>query len=156
MTICNQNPIQTEFGLYISAEVLGGYVYNLTELNSIGEVFNTRSSVLMNAKRFLSNRSFEIGLTLEEMLISCTFINDTCNLADFTYSFSVLYGNCYTFNGRSNGTQEIKSVKSIGAYNGLVMELYAGAPINLYSVSGANGIHVYIENQTLFSTMNKG
>ena len=69
------------------------------------------------------------GFDLKKMLISCTFVNAECNSTNFTWTYSHVYGNCYTFNGGADENKkstEIKQVRDSGMSNGLNMELYIG------------------------------
>ena len=74
-----------------------------------------------------------IGYNIEDMLISCYFNYNSCNASDFTYFYSPLYGNCYTFNGgvfENGSTYPIKTVSSNGLFFGLTHELFIGDPYN--------------------------
>jgi amiloride-sensitive sodium channel subunit alpha/amiloride-sensitive sodium channel subunit gamma len=49
----------------------------------------------------------QLGHSLNDIIIHCSFNGKACDLTDFVWSFDELYGNCYTFNSgfNSNGTQ---------------------------------------------------
>jgi hypothetical protein len=64
---------------------------------------------------------YRLGYSLDEMLISCTFNMVSCNSDDFELFYDIIYGDCYTFNGRNSKT--VKAASRPGTINGLVMEV---------------------------------
>jgi hypothetical protein len=91
-----------------------------------------------------------VGYQIEDMLISCYFNYKPCYSTDFTYFYSEMYGNCYTFNGGVDGngtTLPIKTVSSNGLFYGLTLELFIGNPYNNW-LTTQDGILLSIQNQT--------
>lgn len=153
--ICNKNPIQTEFGYNFSESQVDPLNIDMTSFTGVGDVVANQMSILTSAKGLLGNKSQNLGLTMEDMLIACWFPNLDCNVSSFVYSRDAAYGNCYSFNTGydSDGkSQKIGKVTLAGLYNGLVMELYVGAPSNLYSFSGVSGVQIYVNNQTVYDS----
>ena len=69
------------------------------------------------------------GFDLKQMLMSCSFINSECNSTNFTWTYSHVYGNCFTFNGgvdQNNKAVAVKEVAHSGTVYGLNLELYVG------------------------------
>lgn len=161
MTICNENPIQTEFGLNFSRNYFESMNLQIDKIGKdMQEIASYRYVVLTNAKASLGRYPTQIGLTLDDMLFSCFFTNFSCNSSDFEFSYNANYGNCYSFNTGIDPTTgrvtQIGSVTKIGSFNGLWMELYVGAPYSLYALSGVSGLHVYVDHQTVYSSVNEG
>lgn len=146
----------TEFGFNLSKEIIQPWIELGAQFTPM-EAINRRFAVLSNSRARLDRDADKIGLTLDDMLISCSFTY-LCNSSDFIYSFNSYYGNCYSFNGYYlNGTKkEIKTVTKAGFLDGLFLELYVGYPVSPYSVSISSGVHVFIDNQTVFSSIYDG
>lgn len=101
----------------------------------------------------------ELGLTLKDMLISCIFETKPCSSDDFSWSWNVLYGNCYSFNSGylANGTSVAdKTMSRSGWYDGLGLELYVGRPSDVNSLSSETGVHIFIQNKTDFISIFEG
>ena len=66
------------------------------------------------------NASFKesLGMTMDDMLISCYFNGVACNSSDFIYFRTHDFGNCYTFNGL---VTDVKQVSRTGTGTGLIM-----------------------------------
>ena len=97
-----------------------------------------------------SNRK-SFGYEIEDMLISCYFNYKPCYASDFTYFYSTLYGNCYTFNSgvHANGsTYPVKTTSSNNALYGLTLELYLGDPYLAWPFQMNDGFYISIQNQT--------
>lgn len=148
----------TEFGLNFSEKILKPILEPGKRLTYL-EAINRRFTVLVNSKAQLGADAEKIGLTLDDMLISCDFLDASCNLSDFVYSFNSFYGNCYSFNNGyyPDGTsREIAQVTKTGSLDGFYLELYVGYPTSPYSVSLSSGVHIFIDNQTVFNSIYDG
>ena len=108
-------------------------------------------TAIVNDLNLTETKRKAIGFELKDMLISCYFNNELCNLNDFTYIYDSRYGNCYTFNKGvfDNGTtREIKTVSLTGPLYGLILELFLGDPkVDTY-LESSDGILVSIHNQS--------
>jgi hypothetical protein len=69
----------------------------------------------------------KLGHDLDDILMGCKFNLDQCDSADFTRSFDLSNGNCYTFNADfdSNGTKrDLRKSSIAGPTFGLRLRLY--------------------------------
>jgi hypothetical protein len=107
VTICNLNPFTTE------------YAYNL---------YQNFSDAYQNEVKKLSDKDQKkLGHDLDDILMGCKFNLDQCDYADFTRSFDLSNGNCYTFNADfdSNGTKiDLRKSSIAGPTFGLRLRLY--------------------------------
>lgn len=157
MTICNENPIQTSYGLEQSKSYMDSYGLNEQVLiEDMGDAVMNRNVFLMNVSSSLGNRTAEIGLSLDDMMISCRFAAQECNSSSFLYSFNNFYGNCYSFNAVKDANGNLRQTSSGGSGSGLFMELYVGAPSSTYALSMNAGLHVYVSNQTVLEPGSRG
>ncbi len=77
------------------------------------------------------------------MLIRCFFGGKPCSADDFEWEYNYNYGNCFIFNA---GTRHnIKNITQSGFNNGLILELFIGAPVDDAS---ASGIEIFLSNHT--------
>lgn len=153
ITICNIKLVnRTRSSTYLDANVLNFDLRNFTDPYSyiITQEYSTK--LTLNSDSNLTNKTKkELGFLIEDMLISCYFNYIPCTAEDFTYSYSLQFGNCYTFNKGifNNGSEyKIKQVGFAGPTYGLSLELFLGNPpvdtVNEYR----DGIYVSINNQS--------
>jgi hypothetical protein len=93
----------------------------------------------------------KLGYRIEDMLVSCRYNFQVCQLSDFVYFYHSQYGNCYTFNGGvyDNGTSApIKTSSSTGITYGLQLELFLGDPKDDLPYDFASGIVLTVNNMT--------
>lgn len=91
------------------------------------------------------------SMQLEDMLLDCNYNLKQCTVDDFSWFFDPLYGNCYSFNGGRNASGQVVEDKIStkgGLVNGFQMELFLGSPIDPYTISVSNGIHLQVHNKT--------
>jgi hypothetical protein len=99
------------------------------------------------------------GFLLEQMLISCKFYGEDCDINDSYYYHDFDYGNCFRFNGglvnkaghqiNNPIKQNIKMVSKIGSDNGLRLELFTGNIRLQQQFNYKNGIRVLVHNQSI-------
>jgi hypothetical protein len=121
VAFCNRNMYQTKYAY----DLLQSYEYQDPSLLSIEE------------KKLL-------GHDLNDILISCYFDNTECSSSDFTYTFDLMYGNCYTFNSgfNENGTKvNLKESLIPGSLHGLKLNIYVNVYQSLFETLGfMNGL----------------
>ena len=93
------------------------------------------------------------GFLLEQMLISCKFYGEDCDINDFYYYHDFDYGNCFRFNSGKmmNGTKtQLKNVYLSGLMNSFELELFIGsAGLNDNLFSKENGFLIFVNNFVL-------
>ena len=118
VTFCNVNPFNSQYALdFIKNHVQGakcldlinGGQLNVSEfdrcfssmnnpesefLGFIKELINVMASEKLNNSQRMYY-GFQLG---RDMLVSCSFNGKHCNEDNFLWSWSNIYGNCYTFN----------------------------------------------------------
>jgi hypothetical protein len=77
------------------------------------------------------------------MLLSCDFGVESCNSSDFTYFYSNLYGNCYTWNKATPALQTTLAERD----GGLTLELYLGNPSQDTIYNYEDGVYISIHDQ---------
>ncbi|KAM4829344.1 epithelial sodium channel subunit gamma [Thomomys bottae] len=90
-------------------------------------------------------KKINMSYSAEELLVTCFFDGMSCDGRNFTLFHHPMYGNCYTFNNRENGT--ILSTSMGGSEHGLQVILYINEEeYNPYLVS-STGAKVLIHRQ---------
>ena len=128
--------------------------YTINYINQNAGILNedTARLVIGNDKNLNDTTRKEMGFKIEDIIDTCTFNTITCNYSDFSYFYSIKYGNCYSFNSGSylNGSQsKIKTVSSSGATYGLQLILYLGDPTADSFPTNSAGVIVSINNQSI-------
>ncbi len=120
--------------------------YNITEIN-IKEFVEVTVDYY---KSMILNESVNLGFTLDEMLIACYFMRNSCYSEDFLLTLSTVNGNCFTFASKADKISKIS-----GSGYGLQLELLIGD--NDMGLERAKGILVVVHEtgyfQTLFNQM---
>lgn len=91
-----------------------------------------------------SNKRFEAGYKLTDMLVFCRYGSIPCSEDDFTYAYNYEYLNCYKLN--TNGSWYSGKV---GSEYGLQITFYVGGPNNYDWFSDGRGIRFMIYNSTI-------
>ena len=156
--ICNSNPLLTDKAIefinktFQNWNVTNKLFYQLyenppstityTQMN----LFISKLVILSNAQKKILTDEFRksLGLTIEDMLVSCFFGTNTCFKEDFEWIFDSLGGNCYIFNKYGNRT-----VTKEGILNGLILEIFVGKPLSIQNLATGSGISVFINNQSV-------
>ena len=158
ITVCNANGLTTSAGIMWASNVYAKYniskknnyigaqpsLYNL--LNSKGNIVLPKVMAMTAALNPQINDTFRksLGLSMKDMLISCTFNAAECTADDFVWFYENNYGNCFRFNATRH-TQ----ISCAGKLNGLNMELFVGQPVTVEQVAPTNGLHIFIANETV-------
>ena len=115
--LCNSNGLSSNVGINFASKVFASYGITKSnnylhyqknefarQLNNKGNILTTRTMVMTAARNPQLTDAFRqsLGLSIKDMLISCTFNSIECKADDFTWIYDTYYGNCYKFNGVSN------------------------------------------------------
>jgi hypothetical protein len=163
ITICNNNPLLTDEGKKYVEETFKEWnitdkdyfeLYNPNErtTNEMSityasmNIYMTKLAVIASAQNRNYSNEFRksLGLNMNDMLISCFFALDECSQKDFEWYFDTVHGNCYNFVKRDN----LKVTKE-GMLNGLRLELFVGEAFSIKNLVFANGVTLFINNQTI-------
>lgn len=159
VTICNQNPFNTKspnFKPYL--ESFKKEFYNEDFLNGLGgTVFEARVLVDRLLKSYIEelnisiSEKIKLSYTLDDMLISCSYLNQPCDLKNFRIFRTNKYGNCYMFNsGKDDNDNNIDLLvtSTAGKSNSLRLELFTGVPSDDFDFMISNGFVVFVHNST--------
>jgi hypothetical protein len=124
ITICNRN----QFSTIESLNYIEQKIENRKEIESISD-YDAAEDLFLNISM---NESKNLTLSIDKMLISCTFNEKKCGKNDFVWVFNRKYGNCYRFNSKIN---ESKIVNRLISRYGLILDLYLGLPDELKNKS---------------------
>ena len=172
IVICNSNGLMGDTALNFSKYVLN--TYNITEYNNYLNYKSSISSTQLNTKSNMLDPKLmvltksrdsmytdefrkSLGLSIGDMLVSCTFHLVECSADYFVWQYDTYYGNCYRFIGDATGinsstTTAIYRTNLIGkegVFNGLSLELFVGEPTSVYNLATSSGIHVFINNVSI-------
>lgn len=165
MTICNKSPYSSPIGTAFVKSVLEQDEQDLLQLsNTLGpEKAISLARYLVGSAVFVSNMTQSekqaLGMSFDDMLISCIFETKPCTSSQFSWSWNILYGNCYSFNSGvlADGTPtDDKMMSRPGWYDGLGLELYVGRQSDVYSLSSEAGVHIFVQNKTDFISIFEG
>ncbi|KAG8180213.1 hypothetical protein JTE90_016490 [Oedothorax gibbosus] len=125
--------------------------YSLTSTSNTSELqksYNELAKNLLNRYTKLDGMSRRCyGHRLDDFILKCSFNSVTCDYSDFEYFLSKQYGNCFTFNRKTENNLNAKPriVKRAGPQSGLELVLDVG--LNSYSkVTPSFGVRVVIHN----------
>ena len=170
VTICNQNPFITDeafeyvkssmdkFGItfesFVNETDMPKNELPGTQLKQ--SLFNAMYLAIVNTENVSNKAEFRksMGLSIEQMIISCEFESNECSLEDdFDWHFDIYYGSCFSF-GKTN----TKISNKAGNYDGLILHLAVGLgnPENNYTLSMRGGAHIFIHNQSIVPTSTEG
>ena len=110
-------------------------------------VQNNFLSGFLNDASYNDSTRKSAGFLIENMLVSCSFNRLSCNSSDFSYFFHQNYGNCYTFNARTDNNQ-VKTTYFDGSERCLILELFIGKPPVNTQNQNHDGVES-IKNQTI-------
>ena len=159
--ICNSNALMTPVSIYFAQQVFALYGVNITNnylsftydqnvfagtIDNVENILLPRTMVLAASQDPTLSDSFRqmLGLSMQEMLISCTYNGVECTADDFTWKYDDYSGNCFQFN-MSNRAQ----IGQSGKFHGLTMELFVGEAEAVEQVALQNGVHLFIFNETV-------
>jgi len=91
-----------------------------------------------NASLLDDQRKKSLGLSLENMLIRCKYLNQNCNLTQIEWAFDSSFGNCYIFDPKG------VSVKASAIKASLQLELFSGIEKTLPSFADAKGFKIML------------
>lgn len=170
VSICNINSFKDD-------NVSNAFIYNLLLENGLialnltfeqmySDWFRDRILVLKyfvgtNALSNKLNKTMKqmLGLTLEDMMMSCLYNLQPCWVNDFEWYFDIFYGNCWKFNSGKNSSghqvPDKMSTKS-GKINGLQLELLVSDSSDMSYFSTSRGIHVNVHNKSNFAFFYEG
>ena len=154
--ICNTHLFYTNYSIDLLIDYLKNnshYVYEDSTLDKreflnkiLFEDPNVENLLKTFANGLNENQQKLLGLSLDEILISCTFVSMQCTLSDFNWNYRKSFGNCFTFNiGKkyiSYGSGETYKLK---------IEIFTGFE-NFFIKSNdqQHGIKILIYNQSDF------
>ena len=161
VTICNSVPFMTSNSTSFEYNILSSPYFskflNYTDNNEPLEPLQSLGNYLasINAEIQSDDVKKAFGLTIDQMLISCLYSGSACSYSDFEWFYNPLYGNCFRFNGGTNGTA-LRTSTNTGKWNGLRLELYVGSSNDIEINRMISGIHVYIHNSTSMPSFYEG
>lgn len=98
VTICNLNGFTSNY----SEDKIKFYLKKITNRTNVNltmtDIGYLKSIFKINARIFSDFEKKQLGFTLEEMIISCSFSGEKCNMSEFSWLYSMNYGNCFQFN----------------------------------------------------------
>ena len=153
ISVCNSVPFVTDASTVFVENVMAtnnfGFFLNYTDVNVPLEPYKYLSQYLnaVNAYNLSTAAKKTMGLTLDEMLLSCMYSGGACSSSDFDWYYDVLYGNCYRFNSGKNNSA-LKNTTNTGKWNGLRLELYVGSTNDIEMNQPSTGVHLFIHNNT--------
>ena len=160
ITLCNINPLITKNGEILVKQIFkseyGIHLSNhsLSPLELIKKLDQINLKARLNA--FLpeygdKNRKL-LGHNLEDMLIECFYNHHACTHHDFSWYYSLDYGNCFQFNtGFNSSGHSVEIAKSYkpGSQNGLSLMLFLGESGNRFSNKWSTGLKIFVHKQKL-------
>ena len=156
--VCNSNGLLTKQGISWAKKLFANY--NITNVNNYLHLENEQFPRQLKRSNILSTRTIamsaarnptlsdefrkSLGLTIQDMLVSCTFNSVECTAANFTWIYNTFYGNCFKFSPSIS-----EYISQAGKFSGLSMELFVGQAVQVEQVAKTNGIHLFIVNETV-------
>ena len=153
ITFCNLNPFTHSNSIEFFKDLNENSDENLSYKEKYGlwhGLYN-KGLVNMNKLRFTNFTLIKhLSHNFEDILLSCRFNQNSCNVSDFQFVFDKSFGNCYVF----NSIAPLKTSQFAGSGYRLELEIYVNfhenlTRLNAYGI-GRGGI-VRIENNSYLS-----
>ncbi|GFN96759.1 acid-sensing ion channel 4-like [Plakobranchus ocellatus] len=139
VTICNLNRIRLS---KTSQFLLGGLQSGVKSGVDAAAINNYIDYFL---RQFGRQQQREMGHQMQDMLVKCKFGNEVCTSENFTFSYNLQHGSCYTFAGRQTSNRSEWLAMRAGPGNGLSMEFDVQFDEYLPSTT-ASGLKVLIHD----------
>ncbi len=145
ITFCNLNGFSSDYATSLINSLNNSMRYS-PDPDQLRDLFEIKAALLNDTEKQ------QLGLSIENSLIACTFNYEACSFDDFHWYYSSSYGNCFRFNtGFSSNDEpaELKKANQPGFDSGLTIELFKGMPSNLLTRINS-GFRVFIENASVY------
>ena len=157
IAICNKNPFVSNK----ASEFLNQFRIDTGDDNTNDPVRVDLWQASLQAKNptFGDENRRSLGLTMQDMLIKCSFVESRCTPEDFQWFYDWDFGNCYRFNSGRNATGHptpIRTIQRAGRFAGLYLQLFIGRPQQSYLTEITSGVLLLINNQTLPLSLYEG
>jgi hypothetical protein len=166
VTICNMNPFRTQYAVEFLKKINQQFtnaidIFNEVEMSKLD--FETKSNLLLNIhwlgiyqmNGLNETEKRKLSHPLEDILISCYFNTQSCDVNDFTWYFDPHFGNCWIYNSGQNRTGQRVPLSS-NSFPGVIFGLQTGFYVNFYEnlttfnsfTGGGLGVLVRIDNSS--------
>ena len=145
ITFCNLNGFSSDFATSL-INSLNNSMRQLSNPDQLRQLVEIKASLLDDTEKK------QLGLSIDNSLISCTFNYKACSIEDFHWYYSSTHGNCFRFNTGFNSNDEpleLKKANQPGFDSGLTIELFKGLSYNMITHINS-GFNVFIENSTVY------
>ena len=161
ISICNSNPFTTN-----NSSI---YVKNLLSQNEFSQFLNytdanlpiepnkfvARYYTFINAYNLTNDVQKSLGLSIDQMLISCLYMGNNCTSSDFEWYYDLINGNCFRYNtGGLNTTLKNISVK--GKRKGLKLEMFVGSANDVEINHPSTGVRIFIHKNSIKPVVGEG
>ena len=158
--ICNVNSLLTPTAVAFAKQIYTKYDMPISNnylnftygqqtfariLNNKANILLPRSMVMAASLNLALSNDFRktLSLSMQDMLISCTFNSVECTSDDFTWYNLPYFGYCFQFQPNTSS-----GISQTGKFHGLKMELFVGQATLVEQLAQKNGLHLYIVNET--------
>lgn len=162
ISICNVNYFTTDEALAYLKQVGSNLnypdIFDDNVSNSLNSSYLKQTGLLYflnglgNTQKLNDTAKQALGYRLEDFMLDCQFIYQTCDLTKFEWFSHYYYGNCFKFNSGfdSNGNRtEVEVISRSSNFEGLSLSMFAGTPDKLRLASqGTHGMVVLIHNSS--------
>jgi hypothetical protein len=162
ITVCNINPLITKEAEYLVESIFKSTYginlrQNVTESSHefIEKLEHANDKARLHAfiPEYGDERRRLLGYSLDETLIECYFNNHACNPSDFTWMYSLDFGNCYQFNTGFNAVtgekEPIEESYMPGSRSGLRLMFFLGESKNRYTDMWKAGLKLFVHSQEM-------
>ena len=108
-----------------SLETLQEYFQTNNTLSVLDEILDLLRRSVISDTNLTTIGLKNLGVSLDNILLSCSFNKKDCDSSQFSSFWSYRYGNCYTFNSKSSQPVTLQTSQSGSSY-GLRLELFLG------------------------------
>jgi hypothetical protein len=157
VTICNANPLTTEYSERLMFAFAKNTTHNFSSsgdqyLNDLDK-FNRLFLLYAYNETFGDDSRAQLGFDLEDMLLNCFFDEQLCYETDFKWGYDLNLGNCYTFNSGLNSSSDkpeplLRESNKAGSKYGLVLHLFLDTATNKLSSSFVEGLKIFVHNSS--------
>ena len=126
--------------------------------NKNSRIASMESFYVVQSNLYLANETFKksISYSLNELVLSCRFGQQDCDLSKFDWYYDKLLGNCYRFNSVLMKNKDPLRVSQSGVLNGLQMELFLGLEEKMAPWLFTSGMRIFVHNASVIPSSDEG
>ncbi|RNA37802.1 amiloride-sensitive sodium channel subunit gamma [Brachionus plicatilis] len=125
-------------------------------INEVQRSYKLLASNILNDLflRIITGRATTETSKFEDLVFSCYFNGQKCDLRDFKRFYIFGFSQCFTFNKKFNSSTVIKKTSKTGPKSGLMLEIFTGHPGQQDLFVEKRGLYLAVHNNSAYPAIN--